>query len=141
MSKPEILKLREKFNSLGDFFEEIAEQKSDDTGGYIKYKSGKLVQWGVHSYSVGANDSYYNIGYRSGELYFGGEEYKIPFKKLTNLQISHIPADSNSFISIISKSSNKLTKLPNYTYVSAQKQPNLMVDCYYYAVGTWKTDN
>lgn len=125
-------------NGLGNIFQEIEEQKIEDDEGYIKYKDGKLIQWGVHTYSVGTNDSYYNIGYRSGELYFGGEEYKIPFKKITNLQISHIPSDSSSFISVISKSSNKLTKLPNYTYVSAGKQPNLMVDCYYYAIGTWK---
>ena len=118
----------------------IEEEKTVNGIHYIKYKNGKLIQYGNLSYNVVAVDRYYNIGYRTAEWYFGGVAYPIKFTQLDSLQITDVVDNAYStLLTRIQKYENKLTYLPKWTWISADKIENgITVIANFFAIGKWK---
>lgn len=132
MSKPLILELEEK---------SIKEVGSNENGNYVKYEDGTLVQYGKHLYGVSTTEPYYNVGYRTGEDYFGKEKYPIAFTELNSLTIDAVAEGNFLILAIVKRygATNKLTNLPSLTFVSPNNtnQSN-NIYCYFVAIGKWK---
>lgn len=118
----------------------IVETGSTTAGTYVKYKDGRLVQYGMHTYNVSTSDAYYNIGYRTGEDYFGKENYPKTFTTLKSLIIDVSSTGNVSIIATLKRNNtSKLTKLPALTFVTPEVvSTSSPMDCSYIAIGTWK---
>lgn len=122
-------------------YETKIEFGSNDNGNYAKFDDGTLIQWGNHVYYVSTTETFYNLGYRTGEDYFGKEEYPIAFTELNSLMID-VVSDNNFLITNTIKrfgSTNRLTNLPSLTFVSPNNiNTSNRVVCSFYAIGRWK---
>lgn len=116
----------------------IEEEKTVNGIHYIKYKNGKLIQYGNWEDTMNATTLYYNIGYRTDEYAFGGKTYPVAFKRLDNIQISSVPKQDNILIATIFKNDNELKTLPKMHYIFPYKDYNVKVKNNFFAIGTWK---
>ena len=124
-------------NSLNTM--EKIEQKGYSNGiYYVKYTSGKLIQYGNWEDITNATTVYYNIGYRTTEYAFGGKTYPVAFKRLDNIQISSVPKQDNILIATIFKNDNELKTLPKMHYIFPYTVYNAKVKNNFFAIGTWK---